>query len=77
MANHLEAIESYIGMKIPVQTADIDLFATDKSEEYWQREKSRNNRTRNNRRNFYSKNKKTKNGSAPRSRSSNTAEAVI
>ena len=30
-AEHLEAIESFIGMKIPVQTADIDLFATDMS----------------------------------------------
>ncbi|UCE21757.1 MAG: hypothetical protein JSV46_05965, partial [Candidatus Aminicenantes bacterium] len=30
-ADHLEAIESFIGMKIPVQTADIDLFATDES----------------------------------------------
>jgi len=30
-ANHLEAIESFIGMRIPVQTAEIDLFATDMS----------------------------------------------
>lgn len=30
-ADHLEAIESYIGMEIPVQTAEDDLFATDNS----------------------------------------------
>jgi len=30
-ADHLEAIESFIGMKIPVQAVDIDLFATDRS----------------------------------------------
>jgi ATP-dependent RNA helicase RhlB len=30
-ADHLEAIESFIGMKIPVQTAEDDLFATDNS----------------------------------------------
>lgn len=29
--DHLEAIESFIGMKIPVQTAEDNLFATDKS----------------------------------------------
>jgi len=30
-ADHLEAIESFIAMKIPVQTADDNLFATDLS----------------------------------------------
>ena len=30
-ADHLEAIESFIGMKIPVQTAEDDLFAIDNS----------------------------------------------
>lgn len=30
-ADHLEAIESFIGMKIPVQKVEDDLFATDKS----------------------------------------------
>jgi ATP-dependent RNA helicase RhlB len=30
-ADHLEAIESFISMKIPVQTADDDLYATDMS----------------------------------------------
>jgi ATP-dependent RNA helicase RhlB len=30
-ADHLEAIESFIGMKIPVQTAEDNLFATDNS----------------------------------------------
>lgn len=31
-AGHLEAIESYIGMKIPALAADFELFATDSSE---------------------------------------------
>jgi ATP-dependent RNA helicase RhlB len=31
-ADHLEAIESYIGMKIPALAADFELFATDSSE---------------------------------------------
>jgi ATP-dependent RNA helicase RhlB len=30
-ADHLEAIESFMGMKIPVETAEDDLFATDNS----------------------------------------------
>jgi len=69
-ADHLEAIESYIGMKIPVQTADFDLFATDESEGFRLQDRSRNNGSRNNRRNFGSKNRKTKKGSKPRFRSS-------
>jgi ATP-dependent RNA helicase RhlB len=55
-ADHLEAIESFIGMKIPVQTADIDLFATDRSLEFSSRERFRNNGLKNNRGNFNSKN---------------------
>ncbi|MFP4082259.1 MAG: DEAD/DEAH box helicase [Candidatus Aminicenantes bacterium] len=49
--DHLEAIESYIGMNIPVQTADIDLYATDQSEGFRFKKRSRNNGSRNNRRN--------------------------
>ena len=41
-ADHLEAIESFIGMKIPVQTADIDLYATDESLGFSPRNKQRN-----------------------------------
>ncbi|MGB3860859.1 MAG: DEAD/DEAH box helicase [Candidatus Aminicenantaceae bacterium] len=33
-ADHLKAIESYIGMKIPALAADFELFATDSSEGY-------------------------------------------
>jgi len=56
-ADHLEAIESFIGMKIPVQTADIDLFATDMSLGFSPRNKPRNNGSRkNNRANFNSRN---------------------
>jgi ATP-dependent RNA helicase RhlB len=36
---HLEAIESFIGMTIPVETAGIDMFATDNGLEYELREK--------------------------------------
>lgn len=43
-ANHLEAIESFIGMKIPVQTADDDLFATDMSQGFSPRKRFRNKR---------------------------------
>lgn len=38
---HLEDIESFIGMKIPVQSADIEKFASDRSLEYELREKRR------------------------------------
>jgi ATP-dependent RNA helicase RhlB len=31
-ANHLEAIETFIGMKIPVHEADFELYDTDMSE---------------------------------------------
>ena len=56
-ADHLEAIESFIGMKIPVQTADIDLFATDASIGFSPRNRFRNDRSKiNNRANFNSKN---------------------
>lgn len=56
-ANYLKAIESFIGMKIPVQTADIDLFATDMSLGFSPRNKYRNSGSqKNNRANFNSKN---------------------
>jgi ATP-dependent RNA helicase RhlB len=55
-ADHLEAIESFIGMKIPVQAVDIDLFATDRSLEFSSRERFRNNGSENNRGNFSSRN---------------------
>jgi len=48
----LEAIESYIGMRIPVQEADIDLFARDKSVELEQRKRVRKNGSRYHRDNF-------------------------
>jgi ATP-dependent RNA helicase RhlB len=38
-AEHLDAIESFIGMKIPVHTADDDLYARDMSLEYSPRKK--------------------------------------
>jgi ATP-dependent RNA helicase RhlB len=61
-ADHLEAIESFIGMKIPVQTADIDLFATDMSLGFNPRNKPRNGGSRKNyRSNFNSKNQQRKN----------------
>lgn len=60
-ADHLEAIESFIGMKIPVQTADIDLFATDQSLGFSPRNKPRNGGSRKNyRANFNSKNQQRK-----------------
>ena len=60
-ADHLEAIESFIGMKIPVQTADIDLFATDMSLGFNPRNKPRNGGSRKNyRANFNSKNAQRK-----------------
>jgi len=55
-AGYLEAIESFIGMKIPVQTADYDLFATDMSLEFSSRERFRNNGSKNSRTDFNSKN---------------------
>jgi ATP-dependent RNA helicase RhlB len=45
-ADHLEAIESFIGMKIPVHTAESELFATDMSLEFRPRERSRKNGAR-------------------------------
>ena len=53
---HLEAIESFIGTKIPVQTADFDLFATDNSVGFSSRKRFRNHGSKNNRSNFSSKN---------------------
>jgi len=49
-ANHLEAIESFIGMKIPVQTVDDDLFATDMSLGFTPKKRFRNDRSQNNNR---------------------------
>ena len=67
-ADHLEAIESFIGMKIPVQTADIDLFATDMSLGFSPRNRFRNDKSKKNSRvNFSSKNTK-RNKSQYRSR---------
>jgi ATP-dependent RNA helicase RhlB len=60
-ADHLDAIESFIGMKIPVQTADIELFATDRSLEFSSGERFRNNGSKKkNRANFNSKNTQRK-----------------
>jgi ATP-dependent RNA helicase RhlB len=58
-ADHLEAIESFIGMKIPVQTADIDLFATDESLGFSPGKRFQNDRPKkNNRANFSLQNNK-------------------
>ncbi len=55
--DHLDAIESFIGMKIPVQTADIELFATDRSLEFISGKRFQNNGSKKNgRANFKSKN---------------------
>ncbi len=55
-ADHLESIESFIGMKIPVQMADIELFATDQSLEFSSEKRFRNNGSKKNgRTNFNSK----------------------
>jgi len=43
----LEAIESFIGMKIPVRAADIDLFATDRSVELFSRKNYDHNKSKN------------------------------
>ena len=59
-ADHLKAIESFISMKIPVQTADIDLFATDRSLESSSRNRYQNFKSNNGRSNFTSKNKHRK-----------------
>ncbi len=60
-ADHLDAIESFIGMKIPVQTADIELFATDKSLGFSCEKRFRNNGSKKNgRANFNSKNSQRK-----------------
>ncbi len=62
-ADHLEAIESFIGMKIPVQTAGDSLFATDNSIRSDYRKKFRNDRSKKNRSNSRSKNFYRKNNS--------------
>ncbi len=59
--DHLDAIESFIGMKIPVQTADIELFATDRSLEFISGKRFQNNGSKKNgRANFKSKNSQRK-----------------
>ena len=60
-ADHLEAIESFIGMKIPVQTADFDLFATDMSLGFSSGKRFRSDRSKkNSRANFSHKNTQRK-----------------
>jgi len=54
-ADHLEAIESFIGMKIPVRTANADLFATDMSLGFSPRKRFRNDGQRKRRSDFRSK----------------------
>ncbi len=51
-ADHLEAIESFIGMKIPVRIAEADLFATDMSLGFSPRKSSRHDRPRKRRSDF-------------------------
>lgn len=59
--DHLEAIESFIGMKIPVQKADFDLFATDMSLGLSPRKRLRGDRSKkNSRANFIHKNTQRK-----------------
>jgi len=55
-ADHLEAIESFIGMKIPVQTAGDNLFARDNSIRSDSRKRFRNDRSKKDRTNSRSKN---------------------
>ncbi len=55
-ADHLEAIESFIGMKIPVQRAEDDLYATDISIGSSSRTRFRNDRSKKSRTNSRSKN---------------------
>jgi ATP-dependent RNA helicase RhlB len=59
-ADHLEAIESFIGMKIPVRTANDDLYATDNSigtrfGENRGKERSKKDRTKSRSKNFQRK----------------------
>jgi ATP-dependent RNA helicase RhlB len=55
-AEHLEAIESFIGMKLPVQTAEDSLFVTDNSVNSDSRKRLRNDRSIRNRTNSRPKN---------------------
>jgi ATP-dependent RNA helicase RhlB len=55
-ADHLEAIESFIGMKIPVQKVEDDLFATDKSIRPDSRKRPRYDRSKKRQTNARSKN---------------------
>jgi ATP-dependent RNA helicase RhlB len=54
-ASHLEAIETFIGMKIPVHKADYELFDTDKSEGFWIEKRKQKTGPNNSRANFSSK----------------------
>ena len=54
-ADHLDAIESFIGMKIPVQKAEDDLFATDLSIGSGSNRPFRNDRSKNNRAHSHSR----------------------
>jgi ATP-dependent RNA helicase RhlB len=59
-ADHLEAIESFIGMKIPTQKAEDDLFATDNSigsgsGKRFRKERSKKSRTNSRSKNFQRK----------------------
>ncbi|UCE40750.1 MAG: DEAD/DEAH box helicase [Candidatus Aminicenantes bacterium] len=55
-ADHIEAIESFIGMKIPVQAAEDNLFATDNSIRADSKKRFRNDRSKKDRKNSRSKN---------------------
>jgi ATP-dependent RNA helicase RhlB len=59
-ADHLEAIESFIGMKIPVKTAEDDLFVTDNSIGSNPEPRFRKNREKKGRTNSRSKNFRNK-----------------
>jgi ATP-dependent RNA helicase RhlB len=54
-ASHLEAIETFIGMKIPEQEADIELFDTDKSEGFRIERKKQKSRSNNSHAKYNSK----------------------
>ncbi|MBN1223759.1 MAG: DEAD/DEAH box helicase [Candidatus Aminicenantes bacterium] len=64
-ANHLEAIESFIGMKIPVFETDFDLFATDLSEGFRFENRYRKTGPIRSRANFGSKRPPQRNGTRP------------
>jgi len=53
--NYLEAIESFMGMKIPVQKSDFELFRTDKSVEFFSRGSHRGDKSENRKQKFFKK----------------------